>query len=468
MGPDATRYDAIVIGSGQGGTPLARALAGAGRRTALIEREHVGGTCVNEGCTPTKTMVASARVAYLARRGADYGVRTGGISVDVAKVRDRKRRIVDRFRGGSERGLERTEHLDLIRGEARFTGPHAIEVTSAGRTSDGAIGRTLDADLIFINTGARPSRPRLPGLDGVPALDSTSVMELDVVPEHLVALGGGYIGIEFGQMFRRFGARVTIVQRGGQLLAREDPDIAGAVESILREDGIEILLRTEAQRVERGADGAIRLTVREAGGGERTVTGSHLLVCAGRTPNTDRLNLTAAGIQADAEGFIRVNDRLETNVPGVYCLGDAKGGPAFTHIAYDDFRVVQANVLNGGGRSIANRFVPYCVFMDPELGRVGLSETEARAKDRPVRVFTMPMKSVARAVEMDETRGLMKAVVDTDTQQILGCAILGVMGGEVMTAVEIAMMGRLPYTALRDATFAHPVVAESLNNLFDQ
>jgi pyruvate/2-oxoglutarate dehydrogenase complex dihydrolipoamide dehydrogenase (E3) component len=311
-------------------------------------------------------------------------------------------------------------------------------------------------------------RPRLPGLDGVPALDSTSIMELDVVPPHLLVLGGGYIGVEFGQMFRRFGSRVTVVQRSRHLLPREDPDIAEAVEGILREDGIELWLGAEAQRVERDADGSVRLTVRDGGGAERALTGSHLLVAAGRTPNTDRLNLIAAGIQADVGGFIRVNEQLETNVPGVYCLGDAKGGPAFTHISYDDFRVVQANLLNGGGRTIANRVVPYCVFMDPELGRVGLSETEARAKDRPLRVFTMPMKKVARALEMDETRGVIKAVVDSDTQQILGFAILGVMGGEVMTAVEVAMMGRLPYTALRDATIAHPAVAESLNNLFDQ
>jgi pyruvate/2-oxoglutarate dehydrogenase complex dihydrolipoamide dehydrogenase (E3) component len=269
-------------------------------------------------------------------------------------------------------------------------------------------------------------------------------------------------------MFRRFGARVTMVGRTPHVLAREDPDIAEAVEGILREDGIELVLSAEAQRVEPVSEGGIRLIVRDGGGGDRAVTGTHLLVATGRTPNTDRLNVAAAGIQTDADGFIRVNDRLETNVPGVYCLGDAKGGPAFTHISYDDFRVVQENVLHGGDRSIANRLVPYCVFMDPELGRVGLTEAAARAKDRPVRVFTMPMTSVARAIEMDETRGVMKAVVDSDTQQILGCAVLGVMGGEVMTAVEIAMMGRLPYTALRDATFAHPVVAEFLNNLFDQ
>ena len=463
MAPAAARYDAIVIGSGQAGTPLARALAEAGRRTALVEREHVGGTCVNEGCTPTKTMVASARVAYLARRAADYGVRTGPVAVDMTKVRERKRGIVERFRGGSERGLAKLAGLDLIRGEAQFGGPHEVAVT----LGDGG-SRALSSDLIFLNPGARPSRPSLPGLDGVPALDSTSIMELDAVPDHLLVLGGGYIGIEFGQMFRRFGARVSLVQRARQLCAREDPDVAQAVEGILRDDGIDIVLGAEARRVERGADGAIRLTVRESGGVERTLTGSHLLVAVGRTPNTDRLNLQAAGIETDPRGFIRVNDRLETNVKGVYCLGDAKGGPAFTHISYDDFRVVQRNLLNGGGASIANRLVPFCVFMDPELGRVGLTEAEARTRGRPVRVFTMLMKSAARAIEMYETRGLMKAVVDTESQQILGFAILGVTGGEVMTAVEIAMMGRLPYTALRDATIAHPVVAESLNNLFDQ
>ena len=462
MTPPAARYDAIVIGSGQAGTPLARALAGAGRRTALIESTHVGGTCVNEGCTPTKTMVASARVAYLARRGADYGVRTGDVSVDMVKVRERKRAIVDKFRGGGERGLVKLERLELVRGEARFTGPHEIDVM------DGAGGsRPVSSDLIFLNVGARPSRPALPGLDAVPHLDSTSIMELDAAPEHLLILGGGYIGIEFGQMFRRFGSRVSIVQRGMHLLAREDPDIAEAVEAILRDDGIEVLLNTEARHVERRADGAIHLRVRVAGV-EKPLTGSHLLVATGRTPNTDRLNLKAAGIEHDHQGFIRVNDRLETNVGGVYCLGDAKGGPAFTHISYDDFRVVQTNVLGGGGASIANRIVPYCVFTDPELGRVGLTEAEARRQGHSVRVFTMPMKSAARALEMDETRGLMKAVVDERSREILGCAILGVTGGEVMTVVQAAMMGRLSYTALRDAAIAHPTMAESLNNLFDQ
>ena len=462
MTPPTAHYDAIVIGSGQAGTPLARALAGAGRRTALIESTHVGGTCVNEGCTPTKTMVASARVAYLARRGADYGVRTGDISVDMVRVRERKRAIVDKFRGGSERGLAKIERLELVRGEARFIGPHEIEVAE-----ESGGNRSLSGDQIFLNVGARPTKPPLPGLDAVPYLDSTSIMELDEAPEHLLILGGGYIGIEFGQMFRRFGSRVSLVQRGMHLLAREDPDVAEAVEGILRDDGIDVLLNCEARRVERRADGAIHLRARE-GGVERSVHGTHLLVATGRTPNTDRLNLKAAGIEHDHQGSIRVNDRLETNVEGVYCLGDAKGGPAFTHISYDDFRVVQTNVLGGGGASIANRIVPYCVFMDPELGRVGLTEAEARRQGHSVRVFTMPMKSAARAVEMDETRGLIKAVVDERSREILGCAILGVTGGEVMTVVQTAMMGRLPYTVLRDAAIAHPTMAESLNNLFDQ
>ena len=461
MAAAASHYDAIVIGSGQAGTPLARALAGAGRRTALVERAHVGGTCVNEGCSPTKTMVASARVAYLARRAADYGVHAGPVSVDMIKVRDRKRRIVDKFRGGDERGLAKLDRLDLVRGDAKFRGPREIAVASDGDS------RTLSADLIFLNPGARPARPALVGLDAVPALDSTSIMELDALPDHLLVLGGGYIGIEFGQMFRRFGSRVSIVQRGRQLLAREDPDVARAVEDVLREDGIDLLLDAEAHRVGRGPDETIHLMVRE-GRADRTLVGSHLLLAAGRTPNTDGLNLGAAGIETNRHGFIHVNDRLETNVKGVYCLGDAKGGPAFTHISYDDFRVVQANLLNGGGATIANRLVPYCVYMDPELGRVGLTEAEARATGRPVQVFTMPMRAVARAIEMDETRGLMKAVVDSESRQILGFAVLGVMGGEVMTVVQAAMMGRLPYTVLRDAVIAHPTLSESLNNLFDQ
>ena len=453
-------YDAVVIGSGQGGNPLAGALAGAGRKTAVIEREHVGGTCINEGCTPTKTMIASARVAYLDRRSADYGVRNGPVTVDMVGVRRRKREIVDTFRGGNEQRLEDTENLDLVRGEARFTGQKELEV----RLDGGEMAR-ISAENVFINVGARPGGVPVDGLDTVSALDSTTIMELDKVPEHLLILGGGYVGIEFAQMFRRFGSEVTVVQRGPQLLAREDTDVAEAVAEILREDGVEVLLGAEAQAVSQDENGGIALTVNEADGG-RALSGSHLLVAAGRPPNTDGLNLEAAGVETDGRGFVKVNERLETNVEGIYALGDVKGGPAFTHVSYNDYQVIEANLLKGGGASIAGRLVPYTVFMDPQLGRVGLSEMEAREQGRDVRVASMPMAHVARALEMDESRGMMKAAVDGETGEILGCAILGIEGGEIMAMIQIAMMGKLPYTALRDGVFSHPTLAESLNSLF--
>ena len=454
------QYEAILIGSGQAANPLSTALAAAGMRTALIERKHVGGTCINEGCTPTKTMVASGRVAYLARRAADYGVHTGPITIDMLKVRQRKRDIVDNFRNGSQSRLEKTANLDLIFGDARFTAPKTIEVC----LNDGT-RRSLSAKYFFINAGTRAARPRLDGLDDVPTLDNVSIMELDKVPDHLLILGGGYIGLEFGQLFRRFGSRVTIVQSGMQLLTREDPDIAEEIAKILRQDGVDVLLDANATRVKRAADGSIQLEV-ALPGGPATLIGSHLLVAAGRTPNCDTLNLAAAGLQCDKHGFIQVNDRLESNVSGTYALGDIKGGPAFTHISYDDFRIIRANLLEKKDASIKDRLVPYTVFIDPQLGRVGMTESEARAQNRSIRVAKMPMTSVARALEVDEARGFMKVVVDAGTNQILGAAVLGLEGGEVMSAIEIAMMGKLPYTALRDGVFAHPTLAESLNNLF--
>jgi pyruvate/2-oxoglutarate dehydrogenase complex dihydrolipoamide dehydrogenase (E3) component len=455
-----TRYDAIIIGAGQSGGPLSTTLAQAGWKTAIIERIHVGGTCINEGCTPTKTMVASARVAYLARRAPDYGVHSGPVTVDMVKVRQRKRDIVDSFRNSSQRSIESTEGVDLLMGEAHFTGPKELEV----RLTNGET-RQLTADTIFINAGDRPSRPSISGVDSVPTLDSTSIMELDVVPDHLLIIGGGYVGLEFGQMFRRFGSQVTVIQRGAYLLAREDPDVAGEVAKILREDGLEVLLETSPTHVEKAGDGKIQLTVKTPTG-ERILTGSHLLVAAGRTPNTDWLNLAATGVQIDKKGFIQVNEKLETNVPGIYALGDIKGGPAFTHISYDDFRIIRTNLLENGNATIRDRLVPYTVFIDPQLGRIGLSETEARSKDRNIKVAKMPMNYVARALEVDESRGFMKAIVDADTSQILGAAVLGIEGGEIMAMLEIAMMGKLPYTVLRDGTFAHPTLAESLNNLF--
>ena len=456
----STHYDAIVIGAGQSGGPLSTALARAGKKTAIIEEKHVGGTCINEGCTPTKTMVASARVAYLAQRGADYGVQTGSISMDIRKVRQRKRDIVDSFRSGSQRRIEQTEGVDLLMGAANFTGEKSLEVRlNSGET------RQLTADLIFINTGCRPAKPSIAGIDQVETLDSTSIMELDTVPEHLLVLGGGYVGLEFGQMFRRFGSSVTVVQRGKQLLGQEDADVAEEVANILREDGIEVLLETAAIRAEQPTKGIIRLTVRTPQG-ERTLSGSHLLVASGRVPNTEQLHLDKAGVATDERGYIKTNDLLETNVHGIYALGDVKGGPAFTHISYDDYRIIRTNLIEGGHASIKGRLVPYTVFIDPQLGRVGLTEQQAQKQGRDVRVAKMPMNYVARALEVDETRGFMKAIVDTESKEILGCAILGIEGGEIMSMLEIAMMGHVPYPILKDAIFAHPTLAESLNNLF--
>ena len=455
----ANKYDAIVIGSGQGGTPLSRELAGAGMRTALVERVHIGGTCINEGCTPTKTMVASARVAYLARRGANYGVNPGHIQIDLKRVRQRKREIVNSFRNGSQARLEKTANLDLIFGTASFTGPREISVLA----KDGGT-RTLAADRVIINAGTRAAIPKLKGLETVPHLDNASIMELDAVPEHLLILGGGYISLEFGQIFRRFGSQVTIVHSGKQLLTREDADVADEVAKILREDGIEILLNAKAEKVSNESH-RICLDV-VVGGQMRTLEGSHFLLAIGRTPNSDSLNLSASGVETDAKGFITTNTRLETNISGIYAIGDIKGGPAFTHISYDDFRILRANILEKKNTTIEGRLVPYTCFIDPQLAHVGWTEEQARQQNRKIRVAKMPMNSVARALETDESRGFMKAIVDADTNQILGATVLGIEGGEIMAIFEVAIMGKLPYTALQNGIFAHPTLAEALNNLF--
>ena len=453
------QFQAIIIGAGQGGNPLCRALAQAGLRTALIERAHVGGTCVNEGCTPTKTMVASARVAYLSRRGADYGVQTGNIQVDMARVRNRKRDIVDSFRAGSEGRFKNLENFELIFGEASFTGAKSVRV----RLKDGG-QRELTADKIFIDAGTRPAVPSVDGLKDISFLDSTSIMELDSVPEHLIVLGGGYVGLEFGQMFRRFGSRVTMVQSRPQLLNGEDADVAAAVTEILRQDGVEVVLNAMATAVAK-AGAQVRVTVR-IGEESRLLEGSHLLVATGRTPNTDSLNLAAAGVATDKRGYILVNSELETNVAGIYALGDINGGPAFTHISYDDFRILSTNLIEKGNASTEGRLVPYVLYTDPQLGRVGLTEEQARARNKKVRVAKMPMSSVARARETAETRGFMKVVVDAENEQILGAAVLGVEGGEIMSMIELAMMGKLTCGVLHNAVIAHPTFAESLNNLF--
>ena len=473
-------YDAIIIGSGQAANPLGRALATAGWKTALIEREHVGGTCVNEGCSPTKTMVASARVAHLVRRAADYGVHTGSIEVDLGKVRDRKRDIVRRFRGGNERAIERTDGLDLVMGEARFTGPNTISVRAvsggsvSGTTEPVTVGdeiETMTAPNIFINTGTRPLNLPIPGLESVPYLTSTSIMELDEVPKHLIVIGGGYIGLEFGQIFHRFGSRVSVIQRSDKLLGREDADVAEEVATILSEEGMAFHFNATTTQGKQTEDGSIQLSLEVStadGEQERIIEGSHLLVAVGRQPNTDMLNLEAAGVQTDRRGNIVVNEKLETSAPGIYALGDVKGGPAFTHISYDDFRIVRANLIDkvSPPSMTSNRLLPYVAFIDPQLGRVGLSEQAALDAGYKIRVAKLPMQHVARAIETDETRGFMKAIVDEDTDQILGCAILGIEGGEVMSVLQMAMMGKVPYTAIKDGVFAHPTLAESLNNLF--
>jgi len=457
---DRTAYDLIVIGAGQGGGPLAGTAADNGQSAALIEHKHVGGTCVNEGCTPTKTMIASARVAHLARRAEDYGVHTGEVSVDMETVRERKRDIVESFRAGSRSSVDEAEGLDLIEGKGRFVDDRTVEVTF----DDGST-RILTGERVVVNTGTRPVIPPIDGLDAVDHLTSTSIMELDAVPEHLLVLGGGYIGLEFGQMFRRFGADVTVVDRGEHLLSREDDDVAEALEDILREDGLRVLNETSMTSVEQDADGTVTAHL-EGESGLETVEGSHLLVAVGRRPNTDDLAPEATGVETTERGYVQVNDRLETTADGVYALGDVTGGPAFTHVSYDDYRVLRDNWFNGASATTNDRIVSYTLFTDPQLGRVGLSEAQAREQGHEVEVAQMPMAHVARALEVDESRGLMKAVVDAETKQLLGGAILGIEGGEVMSILQTAMMGEVPVTRLKEAPYAHPTLAESLNNLF--
>ncbi len=454
-------YDIVVIGAGQSGDPLARAFAKAGHRVALIEREHVGGTCVNTGCTPTKTMIASARVAYLARRAADYGVRFDGpVTMDLAKVRERKRAVVQDFREGTEKKIASFDCLDLIYGDARFSSPTEIVV----KMNDGP-ERTITGAKFVINTGLHDVAPPVPGLEDVPYLNHAKMEELGSVPESLLILGGGYIALEFAQMFRRFGSKVAIVEQSDHLLAHEDEEVSQEVERILREDGIEIYTHAKALKAAQNGP-ETELTVQTAEGAQKTLTGTTLLVATGRMPNTKNLGLDKAGVAMDDKGYIQTNSQLETNVAHIWAIGDVKGGPAFTHISYDDFRILEANLLKGGHRSTEDRPTPYTMFTDPQLGRVGMTEQQARAQGHTVKVAKIGMNEVARAIETDETRGFMKAVVDADTEQILGCAMLCVNGGEVMAVVETAMLGRLPYTVLRNGVFAHPTLSESLNNLF--
>jgi len=452
-------FDVAIIGAGQAGGPLSSAFANAGKSTVIIEREHVGGTCVNVGCTPTKTMIASGDIAYRAKRAADFGVETGKVEISMTKIRDRKRKNVEIWREGSEKGLTGTKGVTLLMGEARFTGPKKLHVTM----NDGST-REIEAGTIVINAGERPRPLKATGAESVPILNSTTIMELAIVPAHLIVVGGGYVGLEFAQLFRRLGSKVTIVQHGKQLMSREDPDIADEMRKVLVEDGLTIHLNSSTTRVS-GSEGAIDLTI-EHDGKEETITGTHLLAAAGRVPNTDLLDLNKAGIETDDHGYIPTSDRLETNVPGVYAVGDVRPGPKFTHISYDDYRVLKTDLIDGGNRSIKGRQVPYVVFTEPQLGRIGLSERDAKKQGIAYRVASMPMSKVARAFETDFPRGVMKVLVDPKSKRILGAAILGLDGGEIMAMIQIAMLGDLPYTTLRDGIWAHPTLAEGLNNLF--
>jgi pyruvate/2-oxoglutarate dehydrogenase complex dihydrolipoamide dehydrogenase (E3) component len=424
-------------------------------KVALIEQAHLGGTCINTGCTPTKTMVASAQVAHYARNAARWGIHTGTVKVDLPKIVARKDAIVRSFRGGHERKVESRDNLHLHRGHARFLGPRQVAVGE----------HVLESQRIFINTGTRTDTPRLEGLDQVNYLTNATLMEVTELPEHLLVLGGGYIGLEFGQMFFRFGSRVTVVHRGTEILTREDPDVAGELQKILESEGIQFVLNARTTRVAM-QNSRIALSL-EAGNGSQTLTGSHLLVATGRRPNTDDLSLDKAGVEIDNRGFIKVNSRLETNVPGIWALGDVKGGPAFTHISYDDYQIVHGNLFEGKSLTIENRLVPYSVFTDPQLGRVGMTEKEARATGRKLKIGKIPMSWVARAIERDETAGLMKLIVDSETERILGAAILASEGGELVQILGAVMLAGAPYTILKGAIYIHPTLAEGFFSLMD-
>jgi len=449
-------WDALVVGSGQAGVPLAVALARAGRSTALVERAEVGGTCINVGCTPTKTLVASARVAALAARAAEYGIDAGPPRTRWAAVRDREQAVVRQFRAGGERRLQ-DGGVTLLRGEARFVGPRRLLVTGG----DGA-AEEHSAPVVVLDTGGRPRRPAIPGLDSIRALDSSSILTLPEFPSRLLVLGGGYIALELGQVFRRLGAEVTVVETSDRLAPREDEDVSWALADVLRGEGLSLHLGARATRVGPGGAG-VRLELDPG----TALEGTHLLVAVGRTPNSDALDCGAGGVALDEHGFIRVDERLRTSAEGVYAAGDVTGAPQFTHVSYDDYRVLRAELIGGPARSPVGRLVPYTLFTDPQLGRVGLTEGEARARGLPIKVARLPMTHVARAIEAGETRGLLRAVVHAGTDRILGFSALGFEGGELASVVQTAMLGDVPWTVLRDAIFPHPGLAESLNNLFD-
>ena len=449
------KYDAIIIGSGQAGNPLAYRFANVGWQVALIEKGNVGGTCINTGCTPTKTMVHRAQIAHYARNASRWGVRAENVAADLPTIVAQKNNVVASFRGGIQKKIGLQANIHLYVGHARFMNAHQVRV---GET-------LLESDKIFINTGGRPKIPDIPGLDPAKVLTNESMMELSELPEHLIILGGGYIGLEFGQMFRRFGSRVTIIHNQAQIVPREDPEIGTELQKVLEGEGIEFHLNVNATQVEHAED-----SVKVSATGARkplTISGTHLLAAVGRQSNTNDLGLDVAGVETDKFGFIRVNSRLETNVPGIWALGDVKGGPAFTHISYNDFQIIDANVTQGKNLTTENRIVPYCVFTDPQLGGVGMTEKEARAAGHKVKTGTIPMSHVARAIERDETAGLMKVIVDAANDRILGAAILGSEGGELVHVLYTLMLGDLPYTLLKGAVYIHPTLTEGFFTLLD-
>lgn len=449
-------YQAVIIGSGQGGTPLSKKLAKAGWKTALVEKEFIGGTCVNVGCTPTKTMIGSARTAYVVSQSATRGIHASKPQTDIRKVIDLKNQVVAKFRSGSEKGLLATENLTLIHGEARFSGARSFNI----RMDDGS-EKEISADKIFIDIGTRPRIPKIEGLDEVKYLTSSTILDLAEIPEHLVIIGGSYIGLEFGQMYSRFGSKVTILERSGRILKKEDEDVSEEMKQILIEEGLDFLFNARAAKIslsEKGFD----LTL----GSGQIITGSHLLMAAGRIPNTDQLNIESSGVELDDKGFVKVNGKLETSVADIFAIGDVTGGPAFTHISYNDYIVLTANLLEGANRTTEGRQVPFCMFTDPQLARVGLTEGEAKEKGIKYVVAKIPTAQVARAIETGETRGLMKALVDEETNEILGTTMIGTEGGETMTIVQMAMLGKIKAAEIKEMIFAHPLYAESLNNLF--
>jgi pyruvate/2-oxoglutarate dehydrogenase complex dihydrolipoamide dehydrogenase (E3) component len=455
--PDVDSYDILVVGSGESGKYLAWAMAAAGHRTAVIEQQLIGGSCPNVACLPSKNIIHSAKVKSLASRASAFGLDTGAISTDMKAVQQRKRMMVEDLINVHV-GRYEAAGVELIMGTARFVGPKTVAVHGGD-----ARARTIVGDRVFLNVGTRATIPDVPGLIDAAPMTHVEALELERVPGHLVVLGGGYVGLELAQAMRRFGSRVTVIDRGPQLAGREDPHISAALLELFRDEGIEVLLKTEVREVDGRSGQGIR--VRSAGEtGDQTIDASDLLVAAGRTPNTPGLGADRGGVALDSRGYVKVNERLETTAAGVWAMGDCAGSPQFTHVAFDDFRIVRDN-LNGGSRTTRNRLVPFCMFTDPEVARVGLNESEAKAEGIAYRLARLPMAAVLRTRTTSERRGFMKMLIDERTDRILGFTVFGAEASELMATVQTAMLGKLPYTALRDALFAHPTAAEGLTLL---